>query len=273
MKTGERRRRYRDKLSLSGKTAVVAGGGLGMGLAISQALYEAGAKVVVVDIVKERAAAAAKGLGPRATALQADVTRQADIDRLVRDVAKGHGKFELLATVVGGMQGFAPWAPVTDTDPKAWDKVLDLNLRHFFLLSRAAVTHFKKHRTRGAIVSISSVNGLTSAPHHAAYGAAKAGMISVTRTLAAECGPFGIRVNSIAPGTIMTDRSAEAYTPKALKRLNELIPLGRLGTVDDIGAVALFLLSDLSAYITGQTIVVDGGVTNVYPFSMQKAED
>ena len=150
-----------------------------------------------------------------------------------------------------------------------WDKVVELNLRHFVLLARAAAKHFVARGVRGSMVSVSSVNGLFSSPNLASYGAAKAGLISLTRTLSIELGRHGIRVNSVAPGTIFTERSADAYVGEALSHLESVVPLGRLGRVEDVAGTALFLLSDLAAYVTGQTIQVDGGVMNVSPFDLQ----
>ena len=161
-------------------------------------------------------------------------------------------------------------SPKTGMDD--WDKVVELNLRHFVLLARASAKHFVERGVRGSMVSVSSVNGVGGSPNLASYGAAKAGLISLTRTLSVELGKHGIRVNSVAPGTIFTERSADAYTGETLSRLESVIPLGRLGRVEDVAGTALFLLSDLAAYVTGQTILVDGGIMNVYPFDLQPAE-
>ena len=263
---------YREKLDLQGRAYIVAGGGQGMGLAICEALAEAGGRVTVVDLDPERAAQAAGGLGGQALTVTADVRDPADIERIIGETTDRWGGFHGVATVVGGIEGYAAWAPTWDIEPEDWDRVGELNLRHAFLLLKACVSHFMSRRVAGSMVSVSSVSGLGAAPNHAAYGAAKAGLMSLTRTLASECGPHGIRVNSIAPGAIVTERSREAYKPADVERLSGVIPLGRLGVVEDIAGAALFLLSDLSAYITGQTIVVDGGVMNVYPFGLQKPE-
>ncbi len=176
-----------------------------------------------------------------------------------------------MVTVAGGIQGFAVAAPVRDTPVADWDRLISINLRQLFLLARGAVEHFIRRGVQGTILSISSVDGLNTAPNHAGYGAAKAGVMSLTRTLALECAGSGIRVNSIAPGIIRTERSEATFTPARMQQLADLIPLGRPGRPEDVAGAALFLLSDLAAYVTGQTIVVDGGIMNLYPFNMQRA--
>ena len=264
---------YDDKLRLEGRVAVVAGGGLGMGLAIAEALADAGARVAVVDLDRSRAEAAATRIGSGSIAVVVDVTDEAQVDRLVDDVTDRLGGFDMLASVVGGMQGLAPRVPLIDTKAEHWDSIAHLNLRHFFLLAKASAKHFIARGTKGAMVSVSSVNGIGTAPNHAAYGAAKAGLISLTRTLSLELGQHGIRVNSVAPGTIFTERSADAYTAEYVERMQGVIPLGRLGRVEDVAGAALFLLSDLASYVTGQTLVVDGGIMNAYPFDLQAVRE
>ena len=263
---------YGDRLSMKGRTAIVAGGGLGMGFAIAAALAGAGARVAVVDIDGARAEAAARRIGSGSAAMTADVQDEAQVDRLISDVMDRWGGFDTLASVVGGAHGIAARVPLGDSAMDDWDKVVELNLRHFVLLARASANHFVARGVRGSMVSVSSVNGVGGSPNLASYGAAKAGLISLTRTLSVELGKHGIRVNSVAPGTIFTERSADAYTVETLSRLERVIPLGRLGRVEDVAGTALFLLSDLAAYVTGQTILVDGGIMNVYPFDLQPAE-
>ncbi len=266
---------YLERLRMTGKTAIVAGGGAGMGLAIAQAIAEAGGRVAIVDLDKARADKAARDVSAQGTgvmSLAANVTDSKEVDRVVSEVTARWGGFDSMVTVIGGQQGIAPWVNAGETKEADWEKLLNLNLTHAFLLAKAAMNHYVKRGVPGSFLSISSVNGLLSAPRHAAYGAAKAGLISLTRTLALEYGNKGIRVNSIAPGTIMTERSAPGYSEADIKRFNGIIPLGRIGKTEEIASVALFLLSDLAAYVTGQTVVVDGGVMATYPFSLQKAD-
>jgi NAD(P)-dependent dehydrogenase (short-subunit alcohol dehydrogenase family) len=266
---------YLEKLRMTGKTAIVAGGGAGMGLAIAHALAEAGAKVAIIDLDKARAERAAREIaakGAPVMTLAANVTHPRDVERIVSEVTTRWGGFDSMTTVIGGQQGIAPWVNAGETKEEDWDKVVNLNLTHAFLLAKAAINHYVKRNAPGSFLSVSSVNGLLSAPRHSAYGAAKAGLISLTRTLALEYGDKGIRVNSIAPGTIMTERSAPGYSERDVTRLNGIVPLGRIGKTEEIASVALFLLSDLASYITGQTIVVDGGMMSTYPFALQKPE-
>ena len=263
---------YLEKLSMAGKRVVVAGGGRGMGYAISQAVVEAGGQVAIVDIDASKATEVADDLGrDKAIPLSFDLRDPDRVTDMVNEVRRQWGGFEAMVTVIGGMQGVFRWTTVHETEPHEWDAVTDLNLRHVYLLARAAVDHWIQQEVPGVFLSITSVSALHAAPNHGAYGAAKAGLMSLTRTLAAEYGKHGIRANNIAPGAIHTERSGEAYSPEELRKVNALVPLGRLGAIEDIAGVGLFLLSDLSAYVTGLTLPVDGGISEIYPFATERS--
>jgi NAD(P)-dependent dehydrogenase (short-subunit alcohol dehydrogenase family) len=250
---------YLGKISLKGKTALVAGGGRGMGEASAAALAQAGAKVLVVDYNQARAVDVARRIvkeGGDAVALQADLRERADIEAVVSEAVEKHNGIDVLVNVAGGMSKY-PYGPTKDWSDEAWDGVVNLNLRYVFLISRAVLKVMEGQRRGGSIVNIASIAGLRVSPGMAAYGAAKAGLIQLTQTLAAEHGKDGIRVNCIAPGVIRTPIVAESLNPERFKGL----PLGRFGEADEVGAIVLFLASPMSSYVTGATIVADGGMT------------
>lgn len=254
---------YLAKLSLKGKTAIVAGGGRGMGEASAFALAQAGAKVLVADYNQARAVDVGRRIakeGGTAFALRADLREKADVDALVKEAVEKHGGIDVLVNVAGGMSKFT-YTPTTEWTDEAWDSVVNLNLRYVFLLSRAVLKTMVAQGRGGSIVNISSVGGLRVSPGMAAYGAAKAGMMQLTRTLAAEHGKDNIRVNSIAPGVIRTPIIEANLKPERSKSL----PLGRFGEADEIASVVLFLASPMSSYITGATIVADGGMIITTP--------
>ncbi len=164
-----------------------------------------------------------------------------------------------LVHVAGGF--FNKWAPIVTTSTEAWDDVVRLNLQSAFLTTRTVANHLLAQGTGGSIVHIASVSGLTAMPFGAAYSASKAGMIAFMRTAALELGSAGIRVNAVAPGTVRTPRAAESGdTTEDTPEEQAAVPLRRRGAPDDIAHAVWFLLSDLSTWITGQVLAVDGGI-------------
>ena len=249
---------YLSKLSLEGKVAIIAGGGRGMGEAISHALGEAGAKLVVADYNESRATAVANQVvkdGGTAIPHRVDLRDTGMVDDMTKATVAEYGPIDVLVNVAGGMSRY-PWVPTAEWTDDAWDGVMDLNLRYVFLTCRAVINSMLEHNHPGVITSIASISGLESSPNHSAYGAGKAGLMQFTKTLAWEYGPQGIRVNAIAPGSIRTPLVAAGITEESEAK----IPLKRVGEPSEIASAVLFLVSDLASYITGQTIVVDGGV-------------
>ena len=238
-------RTYPGRLRLDGRALVVVGAGQGMGRETSHALAQSGARVVCADIDADRA-------------------RQVDeVARLVHDaVGLLNGPLSGFVDIVG----MAEWAAVLDMDPQTWDAQFSICLRHAHLLSRHIGRHMIETGTAGTMTFISSLHGLTASVHHAAYGAAKAGLVSLVKTLASELGPRGIRANAVAPGSILTPRILAAGTDALRERAAAVAPLKRNGSPSDVASAALFLTSDLSAFVTGQTIAVDGGVSIIDPF-------
>ena len=253
-----------DLFSLKGKVALVTGAGSGIGKGLSLAFANAGADIVLVDINPETLdviGSEVSKLGRQALKIIADVTKGEAIDRLISRAIDELGRIDILANVAGGMSP-AQRGTALELSEESWDAVVTLNLKSVFLLSTAAAKVMINRKTKGCIINIGSIAGLTSYPGASHYGAAKAGVMHLTKSLAADWGRAGIRVNAIAPGIIDTPlfRQAETFFNAKREILIEKIPLGRLGLPEDIAAVALFLASDASAYVTGQTIIVNGGL-------------
>jgi len=242
------------KIDLTGRTALVTGSTRGIGRAIAEALAGAGARVAVVGRDQARAAEAAGTLGNGAMGFAADVGEPASIAALVEGVEQTFGQVDILVNNAGLTRDNILFR-IKDDD---WDTVLDANLRGAFLAIRAVSRGMIKRRW-GRIVNIASIVGLTGNKGQANYAASKAGLIGLTKSVAKELGSRNVLVNAVAPGFIETDMTA-AMTPDARAALSGQIPLERLGTPRDIAGVVTFLASDHAAYITGQTLVVDGGM-------------
>jgi 3-oxoacyl-[acyl-carrier protein] reductase len=242
------------KIDLVGKNAIVTGSTRGIGRAIAGSLSAAGARVAVVGRDQARAAEAAAAIGNNARGFAADVSDPASVVALVEAVEKEFGQVDVLVNNAGLTRDNILFR-LKDDD---WDAVLDANLRGAFVAIRAVARGMIKRRW-GRIVNIASVVGITGNKGQANYAASKAGLIGLTKSVAKELGSRNVLVNAVAPGFIETDMTA-AMTPEARAGLAGQIPLERLGTPQDIAGVVTFLASDQAAYITGQTIVVDGGM-------------
>jgi NAD(P)-dependent dehydrogenase (short-subunit alcohol dehydrogenase family) len=249
-----------DQLRLDGRVVIVAGaGGGGIGTAVSRAVAEAGGAVVALDNDAdglEVARDAVEGAGARFVGLVCDVRDEDQVDAAVQTALDGFGAVDGLVNVVGGTRA-SQWQRLTDYPVDDFEAVFALNLRTALLTSRAAA-RVMLEQGRGSIVHIASVSGLTAAPFHASYGAAKAALVSLTRSMAVEWGRRGVRVNAVAPGTISTPRDQAG--PADPER-DHVLPLGRRGSAEEIAGAVLFLLSDLAGFVTGQALAVDGGAT------------
>jgi NAD(P)-dependent dehydrogenase (short-subunit alcohol dehydrogenase family) len=246
---------YPGRLRLDGRRFVVLGAGQGIGAETVRALASAGARVACVDIEGDRARAIAAEVD--GVPVTGDMTRRAD--------AALEGVDGIVDII-----GMARYALLVDLDDEEWDWHFDIVLRHAYLAFQIGGRVLGAQRG-GTIAAVASVSGITSAPRHAAYGAAKAGLMSLVRTAAVELGPSGIRVNAVAPGVVWTPRISELLGEEGRARNAASTPLRRIADPADIAAAILFLSSDLSAFVTGQTLVVDGGVGAKFPYPM--AED
>lgn len=252
-------------MRLAGKVAVVSGGGgAGIGRAIAELYGREGAAVVVGDLNQEGAEAAAARIveaGGQATALKEDASVAEDVRRLVETAVERYGK---LTTVVN----VASWAavkPLHEITEEEWERSLDVGLKSCFLTTKYALPEMMK-AGRGAgcsIVSISSANGVITNPGFGAYSAAKAGILGFTRNVALDYGPYGIRANAICPGLILNDRTRPRVEAdeEEWKGNVDCYPLGEIGTPEDVAYAALYLASDEAKWVTGVTLMVDGGLT------------
>ena len=242
---------------LTGKNALVTGASGGIGGAVARALAEAGATVALSGTRKDALEALAKELGDRARVIVADLADPDGADVLAKAANEALGRIDILVNNAGLTRDNLMMR-MKDED---WQKVLDVNLTAVFRLSRACLRGMMKERF-GRIVNITSIVGVTGNPGQANYAASKAGMIGMSKSLAAEVASRGVTVNCIAPGfivTAMTDALTEAQKESLLER----IPNGRLGTPEDVACGVVFLASDEAGYITGQTLHVNGGMAMI----------
>ncbi|NLU75774.1 SDR family oxidoreductase [Streptomyces sp. HNM0575] len=244
-----------------GYAALVTGAGQGIGAAVSRRFAAEGARVTVTDLDgarAERMAEAIRADGGEARAAACDVGDRQAVETAVADAVRHFGRLDVL---VNNACSCTPDAALFEDEPdEVWERDLDISLTGAFRCARAAMPHLAAAGGRGAIVNIGSVNGIQDFSNHA-YSAAKAGLSSLTRTLAGDGGPRGVRVNLVAPGTVHTD--AWAGREAALERAAALYPMGRVGRPGDIAAAVAFLASADAEWITGVTLPVDGGLTAV----------
>jgi len=246
---------------LAGSVALVTGSGQGIGQAIAIRLAEEGADVVVDDrMIGDSAKAtleAIQKLGRRAIAVQGDLANPADDRRVIAEAVAQMGKLDILVNNAG-VERRADFWDVTEQD---FDFVVNINLRGTFFITQDFVNHLRETKRPGRIINISSVHEELPFPHFSSYCATKGALKMLCRNLAIELAPLGITINNIAPGAIETPINKSLLSnPELLKALLSNIPLGRLGTPQDVAGLAAFLASEDAAYITGSTFVVDGGL-------------
>lgn len=245
-------------MKLKDKVAIVTGSGRGIGRAIALELAKEGAKVVVTSRHTEECeevCSVIEGMKGESLCVQCDVSKKEDVERLVAETLEKFGTVDILVNNAGIVRQ----KPLTETTEEDWDAVLDVNLKGVFLFCKAVAPHMIKQKS-GKIVSIASIAGEIGFPNTSAYCASKGGIVNLTRELALELAPHNITVNAVAPGVIetaMTEDMLEDETSK--KGLLSQIPMGRVGQSEEIAKATLFLSCDDSSYVTGHTLVVDGG--------------
>ncbi len=250
-----------DRFRLDGKTALITGGGQGIGRAYALALAEAGADVAIVDInpvTAKQVADEVQQLGRRSLAIMADVTQSADVTRMVQTIITEWGKLDIAVNNAG----VGEWAKAEEMPEQKWDWLVAINLKGVFLCAQAEAQVMIPSKG-GRIINTASMSGsIVNRPQpQAAYNASKAAVIHLTRSLAAEWAPHGINVNCISPGYISTPLIQTPERAPLLKEWLMMIPKGRVGQVSDLQGAIVFLASEASDYVTGHDLVIDGGYT------------
>jgi len=245
---------------LSGRVALVTGGSKGIGYAIARKLARAGTHIAIVsrhESEAKRAAESLSSLDVKAIGISGDVSIVADIRRIISRVIDTFNRLDILINNAG----IAIRTPAVEVTEQIWDTIVGTNLKGMFFCAQCAAQQMMK-QNGGIIINISSIQAIVAQRNQAPYAASKGGIVMVTKVLALEWADYNIRVNAIAPGSIRTDLNREylAKTENLQKNLS-LIPLKRIGDPDDIAGMAVFLCSDDAAYVTGATVVVDGGWT------------
>ena len=240
---------------LTGKVALVIGGARGIGAGIAARFAEEGARVVIADMLSAEGAATSQEL--HGDFISVDVSRSEDCEAAVAHAEKLHGGLDILVQNAG----IYPWTLIENPSPEEWDKVLAVNLKGTFLAARAALPALRR-RGGGRMIFTSSITGpRVTSPGHGHYSASKAGINGFIKAAALEFSHDRITVNGIEPGNILTDGMKQHRSASFIRMMEEAVPLGRLGTPRDVANAALFLASDDADYITGTTIIVDGGQT------------
>jgi len=252
-------------MRLNKKTVVITGASSGIGRSIARRFCEEGANIVAVDITSDVVEGgppvldALLAISANAMFIKADIARADEVEHVFAQSAARFGRLDIL---VNNAAIHAP-APLAETEEADWDRVMDVNLKGAFLCSRAAVRIMLKqdvvNEARGRIINISSQHGMISAPGDFAYGVSKAGLVYMTRQIAADYAKDNIICNAVAPGKILTGKSGRAVTPDMLDYSHRRTPMTRLGRPSDVANAALFLASDEATYITGHNLLVDGG--------------
>ncbi len=244
---------------LTGKTAVISGAASakGIGVATARLLAAHGARIAILDLDQAASAAAAASIGAEHAGFACDVTDRAACEAAARQAIAAFGQIDILINNAGITEPLR----LLDITERNWERIIDVNLTGVFHLSQAFLPHMRDRRA-GSIACMSSVSaqrggGIFGGPH---YSAAKAGVLGLAKAMAREFGPFGIRVNSVTPGLIQTEITGGMLTDEMRTEILKSIPIGRLGTAEDVARIFLFLASDLSAYVTGAVIDVNGGM-------------
>ncbi len=251
-------------MRLQGKVSIITGAGSGLGKEIALIFAREGSRVVVAEVQEESGRAVVQQIqaeGGEALFLRTDITRASEAERLVEGTLQAYGRIDVLVNNAGINPSRTP---VHETSEEAWDQTLAVNLKGAFLCSKYALPPMMKQAS-GSIIHVASVVGGIGCSDRAAYSASKGGMIALTRNMAVDYAPYGIRVNTLSPGFVETDLTRIYFNkmresdPQKLERILSHHPLGRLGRPEDEAYAALFLASDESSWVTGLDMAVDGG--------------
>ena len=243
-------------LKLDAKIALVTGAGSGIGARISAKLAEEGCTVYVTDLDAEAANVTAAGIGPAAHAMRMDVTKPGDVQLRVQEIVERHGGIDILVNNAGILKT----GSLLESSVEDWDEVCRANLSSVYYCSKAVLPIMLKRRY-GKIVNIASISAARAGGifGNVLYGTAKAGVVAFTKGFARELAPYGINVNAVAPGVVETAMTRAKLTPDVREQVLAKLPMHRLADVEDIANAVAFLASDVAAYITGDTLIVDGG--------------
>ena len=244
-------------MRLANKTAIITGGGSGIGQACAWAFYQEGANVVLFGRRKHKLKETAQELGSRAMTVSGDMTRSEDLDRLVQETLNKFHRIDILVNNAGLFKG----APLHEISDEQYDEMMNINMRAVFQLTRRVLPVMMEQKN-GNIIHISSILGIIAVPQVAAYNVSKGALNQFSRSIAVEYGSQGIRSNAICPGLIETDMTADLMKDEALmQEWGKAYPIGRFGKPEDVANTCLFLASDESSFITGTVLPVDGGFT------------
>jgi meso-butanediol dehydrogenase/(S,S)-butanediol dehydrogenase/diacetyl reductase len=244
-------------MRLTNKTAIITGGGSGIGQACAWAFYQEGANVVLFGRREDKLKETAQELGSRAMTVSGDMTRSEDLDRLVQETLSKFHRIDILVNNAGLFKG----APLHEISDEKYDEMMNINMKAVFQLTRRVLPVMMEQKG-GNIIHISSILGIIAVPQVAAYNISKGALNQFSRSIAVEYGSYGIRSNSICPGLIETDMTADLMKDEALmQEWSKGYPIGRFGKPEDVASACLFLASDESSFITGTVLPVDGGFT------------
>jgi len=244
-------------MRLTNKTAIITGGGSGIGQACAWAFYQEGANVVLFGRREDKLKETAQELGSRAMTVSGDMTRSEDLDRLVQETLSKFHRIDILVNNAGLFKG----APLHEISDEQYDEMMNINMRAVFQLTRRVLPVMMEQKS-GNIIHISSILGIIAVPQVAVYNISKGALNQFSRSIAVEYGSYGIRSNSICPGLIETDMTADLMKDEALmQEWSKGYPIGRFGKPEDVANACLFLASDESSFITGTVLPVDGGFT------------